>query len=119
MPSELPGEMALIGEARGGSNVCERFIREAGVSPDKSFDACLVPDAYEHIPSDQRPGLLREMVRVTQGVVLVACPMDSEIVSQVYYAAERDRLERNHPLLHPVLGLLRRGVCGDPSFCLG
>lgn len=50
--------------------------------PDKSFDACLVTDAYEHIPPEQRPALLGEMVRVTQGVVLLACPMHSEIVSR-------------------------------------
>ena len=50
--------------------------------PDKSFDACLVTDAYEHIPPSQRRSLLAEMVRVTEGVVLLACPMDSEIVSR-------------------------------------
>ena len=49
---------------------------------DKSFDACLVTDAYEHIPSSQRRSLLAEMVRVTEGVVLLACPMDSELVSR-------------------------------------
>jgi hypothetical protein len=50
--------------------------------PDKSFDACLVTDAYEHIPPTQRRSLLSEMVRVTKGVVLLACPMDSEVVSR-------------------------------------
>lgn len=49
---------------------------------DQAFDACLVTDAYEHIAPEQRPELLREMVRVTRGVVLLACPMETEIVTR-------------------------------------
>lgn len=50
--------------------------------PDRSFDACLVTDAYEHLPSEQRPGLLGEMIRTTHGLVLVGCPMRNEIVTR-------------------------------------
>jgi hypothetical protein len=38
--------------------------------PDASFDACIVTDAYEHIPEEVRQGLLKEMVRVSRGMVL-------------------------------------------------
>ena len=50
--------------------------------PDKSFEGCLVTDVYEHIPADQRPGLLREMLRVTNGLVLVAAPQGNEVVTR-------------------------------------
>jgi hypothetical protein len=50
--------------------------------PDKSFDGCLVTDVYEHIPSDQRPGLLSEMLRVTNGLVLVAAPQGNAVVTR-------------------------------------
>src|SRR5438552_2590711 len=45
--------------------------------PDKSFDASLVSDAYEHIPPEMRPELIAEMVRVTRGVVLLASPAET------------------------------------------
>ncbi len=50
--------------------------------PDKSFDSCMISDVYEHIPADQRPGLLREMLRVTDGLVLVAAPQGNEVVTR-------------------------------------
>ena len=50
--------------------------------PDKSFDGCLVTDVYEHIRADLRPGLLSEMLRVTNGLVLVAAPQGNEIVTR-------------------------------------
>src|ERR1700675_718302 len=50
--------------------------------PDKSFDACLVTDAYEHLPPEQRPGLLGEMIRTVHGLVLLGCPMRNEIVTR-------------------------------------
>jgi hypothetical protein len=50
--------------------------------PDKSFDVSLVSDAYEHIPDAQRSELLREMLRVTNGIVLVGAPNGDEIVSR-------------------------------------
>lgn len=49
---------------------------------DGSFDACLVTDAYEHIPENLRSSLLREMLRVTHGLVLVGCPNGNEVVSR-------------------------------------
>lgn len=51
--------------------------------PDRSFDACLITDVYEHIPTELRPGLLREMLRVTDGLVLVGCPNGNELVSRL------------------------------------
>lgn len=50
---------------------------------DKSFNVCLVTDVYEHIPREMRPSLLGEMLRVTAGLVLVACPNGNEIVSRL------------------------------------
>ena len=49
---------------------------------DGSFDASLVTDAYEHIPENLRSSLLREMLRVTHGLVLVGCPNGNEVVSR-------------------------------------
>ena len=49
---------------------------------DKTFDASLVSDAYEHIPDSLRPELLREMLRVTNGIVLIGAPSGDEIVSR-------------------------------------
>jgi hypothetical protein len=50
--------------------------------PDGAFDACVVTDAYEHIPAEQRPDLLREMTRVTRSLVLLGCPIRSELVTR-------------------------------------
>jgi hypothetical protein len=47
---------------------------------DKSFDSCLITDVYEHIPAEARPELVREMLRITDGLVLVAAPQGNEIV---------------------------------------
>src|SRR6266705_514418 len=35
---------------------------------DKSFEGCFISDVYEHLPREQRPGLLREMLRITDGL---------------------------------------------------
>ena len=48
----------------------------------KSFDGCLITDVYEHLPAELRPGLLSEMLRVTDGLVLVASPQGNEIVTR-------------------------------------
>lgn len=50
---------------------------------DRSFDVCLVTDAYEHIPAEMRPGLLREMMRVSNGIALAGSPVNSEIVNRI------------------------------------
>ena len=50
--------------------------------PDKSFDACIITDVYEHIPAKLRPELLREMLRVTHGLVLLGAPQGNEIVTR-------------------------------------
>lgn len=47
---------------------------------DRSFDGCLITDSYEHLPEQLRPGLLREMLRVTDGLVLIASPQGNETV---------------------------------------
>jgi predicted nucleic acid-binding Zn-ribbon protein len=47
---------------------------------DKSFDSCLITDVYEHIAPELRPALLREMLRVTDGLVLVGSPQGNEVV---------------------------------------
>jgi hypothetical protein len=49
---------------------------------DKSFDGCLITDVYEHLPAERRPELLREMLRVTDGLVLIASPQGDEIVTR-------------------------------------
>lgn len=49
---------------------------------DKSFDCCLITDVYEHVPQAQRPSLLREMLRITDGLVLVAAPHESAVVTR-------------------------------------
>lgn len=50
--------------------------------PDKSYDVCIVSDNYEHLPIEQRPSLLGEMMRVTHGLVMVGCPMRDELVTR-------------------------------------
>lgn len=50
---------------------------------DDSFDGCLISDVYEHISAHLRPGLLKEMLRVTNGLVLVATPNGNELVSKL------------------------------------
>jgi len=50
--------------------------------PDKSFHGCLITDVYEHLPAELRPGLLSEMLRVTNGLVLVGSPQDNEVVTR-------------------------------------
>jgi hypothetical protein len=49
---------------------------------DKSYDVCIISDAYEHVALELRPGLLREMMRVASGLVLVGCPMRDELVTR-------------------------------------
>jgi len=49
---------------------------------DNSFDGCFITDVYEHIPAEQRPELLREMLRVTDGLVLIGSPQGNEIVTR-------------------------------------
>jgi hypothetical protein len=50
--------------------------------PDKSFDCSLITDAYEHVPQEMRPQILGEILRVTDGLVLVAAPQQDEVVSR-------------------------------------
>ena len=50
--------------------------------PDKTFDACVISDVYEHLPQPQRPELLREMLRVTRGMVIVGSPVANEVVTR-------------------------------------
>lgn len=49
---------------------------------DGEFDACLVTDAYEHIPAEWRPRLVKEMLRVTKGIVLIGAPQKDPIVDR-------------------------------------
>jgi SAM-dependent methyltransferase len=42
--------------------------------PDDSFDVVVTLDTLEHVTPEQRPALLSEVVRVSRGWVLVACP---------------------------------------------
>jgi hypothetical protein len=50
---------------------------------DGAFDACVITDVYEHLPAAQRPALLAEMVRVTQGVILAAAPQGNAVVDRM------------------------------------
>jgi hypothetical protein len=50
---------------------------------DATFDACVITDVYEHLPAEQRAGLLAEMVRVTCGIVLAAAPRGSAVVERM------------------------------------
>lgn len=50
---------------------------------DRSFDCCLVTDVYEHIAAERRPELLAEMLRVTDGLVIVAAPHGDPVVSHL------------------------------------
>jgi hypothetical protein len=49
---------------------------------DKSFDGCVITDVYEHVHAEVRPRLLSEMLRVTDGIVLVGAPHGDEIVTR-------------------------------------
>jgi len=50
---------------------------------DGAFDCCLVTDVYEHIPPERRPELLQGMLRVTDGLVIVAAPQGDPIVTRL------------------------------------
>ena len=50
---------------------------------DRSFDMSFVTDSYEHIAQEQRPEIVREMLRVTSSLVLVATPVDEHIVTRL------------------------------------
>ena len=50
---------------------------------DKSIDGCLMSDVYEHVPAESRPALLKEMLRITDGLVLVACPNGNQLVPRL------------------------------------
>jgi hypothetical protein len=49
---------------------------------DGEFDGCLVTDVYEHIPRELRPELVSEMLRVTDGIVLIGTPQGNELVTR-------------------------------------
>jgi hypothetical protein len=49
---------------------------------DRAFDCCLVTDVYEHVAAERRPELLAEMLRVTDGLVIVAAPHADPVVSR-------------------------------------
>ncbi len=51
--------------------------------PDRAFDCCLVTDVYEHIEAERRPELLAEMLRVTDGLVIVAAPNGDPMVTRL------------------------------------
>lgn len=42
--------------------------------PDRAFDVVVTLDTLEHVPAEQRRALLTEVVRVSRGWILVACP---------------------------------------------
>src|SRR5262249_35384346 len=48
----------------------------------RSVDSCLITDVYEHVEAQQRPEWLGEMLRVTNGLVLVAAPQGNELVTR-------------------------------------
>lgn len=50
---------------------------------DAFFDAVFVTDAYEHIPQQDRKGLVAEMLRVSRGVVLIGCPVNDGLVTRM------------------------------------
>jgi hypothetical protein len=50
---------------------------------DRAFDCCLVTDVYEHIAAERRPELLAEMLRVTDGLVLVGAPHADPLVTRL------------------------------------
>lgn len=58
---------------------------------DKSFDVVLSCDVLEHIPKNDREKFLKECVRVTKDLVIVAAPFnlkgvrDAEVVANDYY----------------------------------
>src|SRR5207244_4416573 len=53
------------------------FVRASGIQlpfRDTSFDAVVAVDVLEHLPKDRRPSLVRETLRVSRGLVVLACP---------------------------------------------
>ena len=55
----------------------ETFVRASGIQlpfRDASFDAVVAVDVLEHLPKDCRPSLVRETLRVSRGLVVLACP---------------------------------------------
>jgi SAM-dependent methyltransferase len=50
--------------------------------PNRSFDAVVSSDTFEHIPPHSRPQFLGELARVTKGPLLLCAPFDDPQVAQ-------------------------------------
>lgn len=57
--------------------------------PDSSFDVVASSDALEHVPPDDRPAFLAELVRVCRELVLLAAPFDTPGVAGAEELARR------------------------------
>lgn len=99
---------------------------------DRSFDLVVSADALEHIPADERPGFLAELVRVTGKTLILCCPcgaqaleMDRKLVAlceqrgvDQRWAAEH--LELGLPEAETVMALIReRADPGDQLVLTG
>jgi len=79
--------------------------------PDGAFDVVSAMDVLEHVPAGGRPAFLKEMVRVSSGLVIVAGPRaDDEVLAAERSVAKeiRDRYGIEHVQLaeHEANGLI-------------
>jgi hypothetical protein len=91
---ELSRHPANLGEYLPEARITPMATHDAKLDPilstpvrvpfdDRSFDVCYVTDAYEHVPQEMRRSLMAEMMRVTDGLVLLGSPVRSEMVTRL------------------------------------
>lgn len=105
---------------------------------DRSYDAVVSCDTLEHVPREQRDPLLRELVRVSRGWVVLACPCNTKGVAEADQAVLdqllarfgedfpsvpvlREHLGYGHPDPDATVATLREAGCEvavAPSGCL-
>jgi Methyltransferase domain len=73
----------------------ESFVRASGNDlpfRDASFDAVVSVDVLEHLTKDRRPSFVRETMRVSRGLVLLACPTEPSERAEAFHRALLDAL---------------------------
>jgi GT2 family glycosyltransferase len=76
-PAFWPGFSSIAGTLIPGASVAVVDVGLALPFPDESFDLVCSLDTLEHLPGEDRPAFLAELLRVTRDGLYVAFPFDS------------------------------------------